>query len=243
MKIFLVGGAVRDKVMGLKPNDFDYSVVVEDTDLTFSAGPFETMVANLELQGFRIFLKTPEHLTVRARFPKGHKDEKLTADFVLARKEGEYTDGRRPDSVEPGTLDDDLNRRDFTMNAIAEDEDGNFIDPHKGRLHINFEIIVAVGDPKVRMMEDSLRVLRALRFHVTLGFEIEDRLREVMRDPEVIDALKNVSDERKEAELNKMFKHDTLKTLQALETFHDIRDAIFAGKVNLLATMKTKGFK
>lgn len=253
MKIYLVGGAVRDKLMGKTPKDFDYSVVLEDNDKTKMNGmnfcfgpmidPFTFMGHKLRKEGFKVFVHSPEYFTIRAHFPKGHKNARLTADFVMARKEGDYADGRRPDFVEVGTLGDDLARRDFTMNAIAEDEDGNIIDPYNGRLAISQGRIEAVGDAKDKMMEDSLRVLRALRFRVQLGFKMDTDLAMTMTDVDVLSALKdNVSDERKMAELNKMFRASVINSLMALEHFSVLRDAIFSGKVNLEATMKQKGF-
>lgn len=247
MKKFLVGGAVRDKLMGKTPKDFDYTVVLDkDTDLFVGADGeinlFESMAANLMREGFKIFLKSPEHFTVRAQFPK-ESGQRLTADFVLARKEGPYSDGRRPDFVLPGTLEDDLARRDFTMNAIAEDvETGEIIDPFNGRQDILDKRIQAVGNSKDRMMEDSLRVLRALRFKIQLGFVLNELLEDTLFDMEVLRALRNVSDERKMDELNKMFRADSLKTLRELNHYHALGDAVFAGRVNLEATMKTKGF-
>lgn len=265
MKVYLVGGAVRDKLMGKMPNDFDFSVVLDaQTDL-FVGGPdgeinpFESMKANLIKMGFKIFLSTPEHLTVRAQFPVGSGGfldgmtnipggainpgkKRLTADFVLARREGAYADGRRPDSVIPGTLMDDLKRRDLTFNAIAQDEDGSLIDPFNGQQDIKDKIIRAVGDPLERLMEDSLRALRAVRFRSTLGFHMEPQLHHALNSTLVLRALANVSDERKMDELNKMFKHDTLRALWTLDEYKLLRNVVFSGKVNLLATMQQKGY-
>lgn len=256
MKKFLVGGAVRDKLMSKTPKDFDYTVVLDPGSY---ADPFQWMVDELKDEGFKIFLESPEHFTVRAQFPEGDGGQnldaaggkflpgkkRLTADFVLARKEGPYSDGRRPDYVLRGTLEDDLARRDFTMNAIAYDiETGGLIDPYNGRLDISNGVIRAVGDPKERMLEDSLRVLRALRFSVQLGFGFDPDLLDVLYDIEVNRALKNnVSAERKMDEINKMFKIDTIKTLRLLDRFWLARNAVFNdGQINLMATMKTKGF-
>lgn len=247
MKKFLVGGAVRDKLMGKTPKDFDYTVVLDGHEdaLVVRDGEvdlFRTMKSQLELEGFKVFLETPEHFTIRAQFPKS-SGQRLTADFVLARREGPYTDGRRPDWVEPGKLEDDLSRRDFTMNAIAQDiETGEIIDPFNGRQDILDKRIRAVGNSKDRMMEDSLRVLRALRFKIQLGFVLNELLEDTLFDMEVLRALRNVSDERKMDELNKMFRADSLKTLRELNHYHALGDAVFAGRVNLEATMKTKGY-
>jgi len=256
VKKFLVGGAVRDKLMGKTPKDFDYSVVLTQEDLLeldlmnnnirpgAKVGPtidlFTFMVHKLRREGFRTFVITPEHATVRAQFPKS-SGQRLSADFVLARKEGPYSDGRRPDWVSPGTLEDDLARRDFTMNAIAQDEFGNFIDPFDGQRDMAKGVIRAVGNAKDRMMEDSLRVLRALRFRVQLGFLFDMDMAIVMQDPDVLGALRdNVSDERKMDELNKMFKVDAIAAMSALNDFKGVRDAVFAGKVKLMAHMKEK---
>jgi tRNA nucleotidyltransferase (CCA-adding enzyme) len=245
MNIYLVGGAVRDKLMGRKPNDFDYSVVLNPSVVYHHSvdDPFRHMVDTLKDLGYTVFLETPEHFTVRAKFPKWHPNAKLTADFVLARKEGSYSDGRRPDGVEPGTLGDDLARRDFSMNAIAEDESGTIIDPFDGVGAISLGLIEAVGDAKQRMLEDALRALRALRFSVTLGFQMSNEVRDAMRDDDVLHALNlNVSDERKMDELNKMFKVDPVQSIIALNLHPGIMAATFSDKVNLSATLKQKGF-
>lgn len=253
MRIYLVGGAIRDKLMGKQPHDFDYTVVLGMDDLTRMSimnqafGPhidgFIYMGHMLRRQGYKVFVMTHEHFTIRAHFPKGHKNSKLTADFVMARKEGPYSDGRHPDWVAPGELSDDLARRDFNMNAIAEDESGNLIDPFDGEGAISLGLIEAVGSAKARFEEDALRVLRALRFSVTLGFQVSDDVRDAMRDDEVLRALNlNISDERKMDEMNKMFRHDAEQSIIALSLHPGILAAAFAGKVNLEATMKQKGF-
>jgi tRNA nucleotidyltransferase (CCA-adding enzyme) len=243
MKMYLVGGAVRDEIMGVRSKDLDYSVVLDEQDRwiqdsAFYSDPFQVMVLHLMRMGYNIFLETPEHLTVRAQTP----DRKETADFVLARKEGTYSDGRRPDSVEVGTLTDDLARRDFTMNAIAKDSDGSYIDPFNGQADIHARIIRAVGDPFERLLEDALRAVRALRFSVTKGLTIDSFLAFAMKDDEVLAAIENnISDERIDIELSKMFRFDTLKSLTALHAFPALTDAIFSGRVSLDSTMKTKG--
>lgn len=268
MKMFMVGGAVRDEILGVPSKDIDFTVVLEDGDFRMhrpgvtylippNADPFKMMVRNLEFMGFEIFLESPEFLTVRARFPKKsvrmNADDalnrfqfahpNLTADFVLARKESDYTDGRRPDVVMPGTLEDDLARRDFTMNAIAKDTDGTLIDPFNGVEDIGRRIIRAVGDPSLRMREDALRAVRALRFSVTKGFRIEGELQKVLLfDTAVFDMIADkISDERIQVELSKMFRFNTIKSLNVLSEYPALTSAMFAGSVSLDATMKTKG--
>jgi tRNA nucleotidyltransferase/poly(A) polymerase len=266
-----VGGCVRDEILGVPSKDIDFTVVMEESDLRNTGTEdeldmFKVMVRRLNDQGFKIFLETPEYLTVRAQFPDRYfttpppgksvvpvlqREKGITADFVLARKESDYTDGRRPDTVVPGTLEDDLARRDFTMNAIAKASDGSYIDPFNGRDDIRDAVIRAVGDPMERLTEDALRALRALRFSVTKkikwpcywkSFEIEESLAEAMESEEVIDSiLDNISDERIQVELSKMFRYDTRGSLDALEQFPYLRDAVFSGSVSLDATMKLKG--
>lgn len=261
MKMYMVGGACRDEILGLPSKDIDFTCVLERADIdAYSAHnqftPFEYMVEYLKGQGFKIFLETPEYLTVRAQFPVGTGDfsidnlsggpakpgkKRLTADFVLARKESGYTDGRRPDTVEPGDLYSDLSRRDFTCNAIAKDADGNFIDPHNGLQDIQNRVIRAVGDPFERFSEDALRAVRALRFSVTKGFRIGSHVQFAMESAAVLDAIKNkISDERIKDELSKMFRFDTLASLKALSLYPALTNAMFSGSVNLDATMKER---
>lgn len=259
MKMYEVGGCVRDEILGVKSKDIDFTVVLDPSEITprrtkggkeIERTPFEVMEAELSRRGFKIFLRTPEFLTIRAQFPtfNGHpglvgaERRNLTADFVLARKEGEYTDGRRPDKVEVGTLMDDLARRDFTMNAIAKDADGTLIDPFNGREDIDRRIIRAVGDPVERLAEDALRAVRAVRFAVTKGFEINHDLRFAIQDEEVLDAIRNkISDERIQVELSKMFRFDTRASIRILDRFPLLTDAMFSGSVSLDATMKLRG--
>lgn len=250
MEMFEVGGCVRDEILGVKSKDIDFTVVLsgnEDGWHTMGGNdPFKVMKFELERLGFKIFLESPEFLTIRAQFPKrewqtGAKPN-LTADFVLARKESDYTDGRRPDKVEVGTLMDDLRRRDFTMNAIAKGTDGSLIDPFNGVGDIADRLIKAVGDPVERLSEDALRAVRALRFSVTKGFRIDMSLRFAMQDEEVLDAIENkISDERIQQELSKMFRFDTVASLDALGKYALLTRAMFSGSVSLDATMKQKG--
>lgn len=249
MELFEVGGCVRDEILGVKSKDIDFTVVLSPEEVGID-NPFVVMRNELKRRGFKIFLETKEFLTIRAQFPRPtglaairHERAGMTADFVLARKESDYTDGRRPSKVEVGTLMDDLARRDFTMNAIAKDAEGNLIDPFNGVADIERRIIRAVGDPKERMLEDALRAVRALRFSVTKHFLIEGELMKIlMFDEDIMEAIAdNISDERIQVELSKMFRFDTLKSLETLHRFRGLTEAMFSGSVSLDATMKQKG--
>lgn len=225
VKFYKVGGCVRDEILGLKSKDIDFAV---------EAANYDAMKLAIEQRGGTIFLETPQHFTIRAKVP-----DLGAADFVLARKDGAYSDGRRPDSVEAGTLLDDLARRDFTMNAIAQSEQGELIDPFNGRDALSFKEIRCVGGVD-RLREDSLRMLRAIRFAVTKGFFLSFEIEEFLKDSHNAVLLANVSQERIREEMNKAFAHDTLLTLWMLEKFPFIRDNIFSRGLSLEATLKER---
>jgi tRNA nucleotidyltransferase/poly(A) polymerase len=234
VKLYEVGGCVRDELMGTKSNDVDFAVEAES---------YETMRLYLVGMGFKIYIEKPEFLTIRAQVPTGHKLRERTkdADFVLCRKDGPSSDGRRPDYVEAGTIFDDLARRDFTVNAIARDEDGNLIDPYNGREDCLDKVLKFVGNPHDRILEDGLRILRGFRFIVTKGLR-PDYYTNVALYCDVAKRLKGVSEERIREELNKMFAYDTIETLALLKGFPEtMLRGIFKGKLRLDVT--TKGVK
>ena len=214
-QIFKVGGCVRDKLLGLESKDIDFTFVLDD-ERTVEEG-FEIMKDWLDDHGFTIFLSTPECFTIRAKFPSGHKNEGMVADFVLARKEVGYEEGTRRPILEIGTLEDDLIRRDFTVNAIAEDEDGMLIDPFGGGQDIIDGVLRTPMDPMVTLMDDPLRILRAFRFSLTKNFLMDEKLQAAISQREAWDKMKLVvSQERIREELTKCFKHDTISTLGML---------------------------
>lgn len=216
MKIFEVGGCVRDFVLGVDSKDIDFTVVLDDTNQTVDEG-WDQMVSFLKEEGFQIFLETKDCFTVRAKFPIGHVHEGLVADFVMARKEVGYVLGTRKPILELGTLYDDLIRRDFTLNALARDMDGNIIDHFSGLEHLKKGLLVTPLNPMKTMMDDPLRILRALRFSVTRGFEVSTDIMDAMKQPDILDKLKTtVSQERIREEVTKMMKYDTLLTMKLL---------------------------
>ena len=239
-EFFEVGGAVRDDFLGLDSKDVDFTVVAHGA--TGSAEEtFAEMVAHLEAEGFKVFVQTVEFLTARAKVPAGHPLEGRTdvADFVLARQDGPSSDGRRPDFVKPGTLADDLARRDFTVNAMARTVDGSLVDPHGGKDDLEVMALRFVGDPMARVREDGLRVLRAFRFMVTKGFTATDDTLEVLTSVEAAEMLGRVSKERMREELEKMFSTNTLGTLTLFATLpaHTMA-AMFPEGLRLSATTK-----
>ncbi len=224
IKFYQVGGSVRDALLGLKSKDIDYSV---------EAPSYEAMNAAIVERGGEIFKEHPEFVTTKAKVPG------LGAcDYVLCRKDGTYgIDGRRPDFVTVGTLADDLARRDFTVNAIAKTEAGELIDPHGGQADLARRLLRCVGNTEKRMKEDSLRVLRALRFSLVKNFALAPELRDFILSPEASSSLESISIERIREELMKCFAFDTLATLQLLEAFWRIRAHIFSRNLSLKPTI------
>ena len=219
-KFYEVGGCVRDEILGLKSKDIDYVAVPSDgllKDVTSAHDMFDILESYLKEEGFELFLVTPDCFTIRAKFPKGHKYQGV-ADFVMARKEVGYVPDTRQPIIVPGTLYDDLERRDFTLNALAKDENGEIIDYFEGMWALENKILLTPLDSKITMMDDPLRLLRAFRFSITKGFTISPRIWETCLMVGIVEKLdKVVSQERIRDEVFKMMKHDTLKTLELFE--------------------------
>jgi tRNA nucleotidyltransferase/poly(A) polymerase len=222
-KEYLVGGAVRDEILGYSNKDLDYVFVFEDLDENQTAEEcFNDMYQNIQERG-EIFLSTPSCYTIRYK----DKTTKEVKDVVMARKEVGYIPNTRQPIVVPGTLYDDLIRRDATLNAIAKDSDGNFIDYFNGIEDLNNKILRTPLSPIKTFNDDSLRILRYLRFSITKGFLIDIQCEEIIESYDYDNKMYVVSDERIREELYKCFKHDTLKTIITLNRFSKLRDYIF----------------
>jgi len=236
-----VGGAVRDKFLGVDSKDVDFVAVPENADTFLNAdSAFMFLCTHLKEQGFKVFLETPEFFTVRAQVPDGHplKERTNVADFVLARKDSTTSDGRRPDFVLPGTLLDDLRRRDFTCNAMAI-LSGELVDPFGGKQDLENNLLKFVGDPIERITEDGLRVMRALRFFVTKGFDIDADTWDAVNSDFAAEMLHKVSIERIRDELEKMFIADTTLSMQLLADVRSkMKEAIFRDGLRLMPTLK-----
>jgi tRNA nucleotidyltransferase (CCA-adding enzyme) len=226
ISLYRVGGCVRDALLGRRSKDIDYAV---------EAPSYDAMVAWVRDRG-TVWQERPQFQTVRAKVAG------IDADFVLCRRDGAYSDARRPDSVELGDIYDDLARRDFTMNAIAVCEADKIpIDPHGGRADIGARLIRTVGAAEDRFNEDALRLLRAMRFHLTLGFDLHGDIRGCLTDAALLDKLVAVSVERQQLELEKCFRADTLRTLEFFEEFSGLRARIFStSRIWLDPTMKER---
>lgn len=202
---YLVGGCVRDSLLGLQPEDYD---------ICTSAQPEQMLNC---LKNFRVIETGIEHGTVTVIVD--HKPYEVTT----FRTDGEYSDNRRPDSVTfVKSLKEDLARRDFTVNALAYNTRTGLVDYFGGIDDLNNQTIRCVGNAKARFQEDTLRILRAIRFCSTLNFNLE---------PETFNAalelkslLKNITNERIATELNKLLLGKGVK--QVLLNYHEILSVI-----------------
>ncbi len=183
-RVYLVGGCVRDLLRGTQPADYD---------LTTDAHP-EQMLA---LFGASAHPTGVQHGTVTV-VSEGHPIE-----ITTMRRDGAYRDNRHPEQVSfTGRIEDDLARRDFTVNAMAMTEGGALIDPFGGRKDLAEKTLRCVGDARVRFEEDALRMLRLLRFAAVLGFSVEKETARAAR--EECARLRTIAAERVYAELNKL---------------------------------------
>lgn len=197
-KAYVVGGAVRDIVMG--------DANVHDIDIA----------TNMPIETIKKTFKTVEygggeqHGTVIVHY-KG-EDYELTQ----FRTEGDYSDNRRPDNVEfIQSFKEDSKRRDFTINAMGIDADGNVIDYHGGVDDIKKGVLRTVGDSKERFSEDALRILRAVRFAARFNFKVDTKTIEAMKD--LKDTVSNTSIERIRDELFKTINYGGDKFANALD--------------------------
>ncbi len=191
VKAYMVGGAVRDCLMGREPCDYDICSECTPLELLeiFKDFPFVDM--GIRFGTLCVF--------------SGNRYVEITC----CRRESGYSDRRRPDSVEfCKNIEEDLARRDFCVNAIAMDARGQITDPFEGRKDIENKVIRAVGDPNRRFCEDALRIIRAVRFESTLGFEMEEGTKKAVK--ELSHLLLNVSGERVFTELKKLLLGDNV---------------------------------
>ena len=181
----LVGGCVRDLLRGVEPHDWD---------ICTSARPEETEAC---FAGHRIIETGLQHGTVTVL------EDGEPYEITTYRTEGPYSDSRRPDYVEfVSSLEADLARRDFTMNAIAMGLDGSLRDPFGGEADIQAGLIRCVGEPDQRFQEDGLRVMRALRFGAVFGYGIEGKTAQAIHENRHM--LEHVAAERINVELHKL---------------------------------------
>lgn len=180
---YAVGGCVRDSILGRTPDDWD---------ITTSAKPEQ--------------VKALFHRTVDTGIQHGTVTvlaDRTGYEVTTYRIDGEYEDGRHPkDVVFTASLEEDLKRRDFTINAMAYNEEDGLVDIFDGAGDIQRKLLRCVGDPKERFCEDALRMMRAVRFSAQLDYEIEERTKAAIE--ELAGTLSRISAERIQAELTKL---------------------------------------
>lgn len=192
---YIVGGSVRDLILGIEPND---------CDIATNGTPDEIEGIFGKLDDYRIKTLGKKHGTITL-FESDNSRTALS-EITTFRIDGRYSDARHPDSVKfSSSLSEDLRRRDFTINALAMDKNGKIIDPLMGLKDIEERIIKAVGDPAARFNEDALRILRGIRFEGELAeydFLMDKKTEEMMLSCKKL--LSKISKERIQAEFNKI---------------------------------------
>lgn len=202
-RAYIVGGSVRDMLIGREPIDYD---------ITTNALPEQVRAIFSDVSVIPTGLK---HGTVTVFI----EDEPI--EITTHRTEGAYSDRRHPDFINfTERLEDDLARRDLTINAIAYSPETGLIDPFGGIADISSKLIRAVGDPMLRFSEDALRIVRAVRFAAQLGFKIDDRTAEAM--DKCTPLISDISAERISAELIKAISAPHME-----EAFLKYRSVIF----------------
>lgn len=182
---YTVGGCVRDSFLGKAPSDWD---------VTTSACPEKVLEIFSEFTTIPTGLK---HGTVTV-ISDGNPVE-----ITTYRIDGEYADCRHPEEVTfSANLEDDLSRRDFTVNAMAYNPKNGLKDPYNGQLDLKNKVLRCVGDARLRFNEDALRIMRALRFAATLDFELEVHTAEAIKNGAHL--LQNIAKERISIELSKL---------------------------------------
>lgn len=189
-ELVIVGGAVRDELLGRPHSDWDLATRLLP----------EAVMARARAAGLKVIPTGLQHGTVTVLL------EEQPVEVTTFRSDGDYLDGRRPAAVRLGVdLVEDLARRDFTINAMAQPVGGgDLVDPFGGRGDLAARVIRAVGDPRARFAEDGLRTLRACRFAAQLGFDVEAATLAAI--PERLEVAAKVSVERAFTELDKLLR-------------------------------------
>jgi poly(A) polymerase/tRNA nucleotidyltransferase (CCA-adding enzyme) len=171
-EIYLVGGCVRDMLLDREPKDWDVTTNAkpEEIQALFPESVYENDFGT-------VFVKTKKEDTVDEQ--ENHDSQSISGvELTTYRIEGKYSDQRHPDDVKfAKTIEEDLSRRDFTVNAIAMNLKGEIVDPFEGRKDLKAKMIRTVGEPEERFAEDPLRLMRAARFAAQLDFELDPATR------------------------------------------------------------------
>ena len=256
-EVFLVGGSVRDLVMGNTPKDYDF---------TTSMLP-EVMVEKVKAAGRRVYTIGEKFGTIG--FKVGYepivgendplddlgRSKALVYEYVEVttfRSEVYTNKSRKPEVQFVPSLNEDLARRDFTMNAMVLRSDGSIFDPYGGRLDIHKKQIVTVGLPKERILEDPLRILRAARFAARYDFKIDPNF--IGKAAQLADRIFDVSVERWVQEIDKMLTSDSPDTgiyelkrmgilMRILPELYNDNDEIYIGDTSISSDNPDEAWK
>jgi poly(A) polymerase len=209
METYLIGGFVRDKVLGRPTKDADIVCAGDGIELAkavakkFTPVPQVSFFKNFGTAHIRIEPSTQNGFAIQA----GEREAGFDIEFVGARRESYSSHSRKP-AVMPGSLEDDQKRRDFTMNALAislnKNDYGRLVDPFNGLEDISDKIIRTPLDPLQTFSDDPLRMMRAIRFATQLNFTIEEKALKAISDD--ADRINIISQERITDELNKIIQ-------------------------------------
>ena len=234
---YVVGGCVRDSIMGRIPHDWDICTPVLASEL----------LVMFEEKGYSVIPTGLKHGTITVHLNANNYE------ITQFRKDGAYSDGRHPDNIEfTSDLELDLERRDFTINAMAYNPEIGLVDIFGGLNDIENKVIRCVGNPRDRFNEDALRLMRAIRFACQLGFSIHPSIGWGIGYTDICENLKYISAERINSEFCKMIVYDDFYkrlvwNMRLFKTiFPELEDLInnhrndFLPTVNALKNCKSK---
>ena len=182
---YIVGGSLRDSLLGMQPKDIDIASSASPTEIKLIFNSYKTIDTGIDFGTVTLI----------------YNDKPV--EITTFRSESVYLDSRRPDSVSfEKNVDEDLKRRDFTINAMAYNQSKKLVDLFSGEEDLNNKLIRCVGSPDERFSEDALRMLRAVRFACVLNFDIEKKTFEAIKHN--ASRIEHISKERIQAELNKI---------------------------------------
>lgn len=227
-EVYLVGGSVRDIVMGNEAKDYDFTTSMLPEEMIEKVKAAGRKVYTIGQQFGTIGFKVPYFEPIGSGYdydPTERSEPKPVFEYVEVttfRSEVYTNKSRKPEVKFVPSLDEDLARRDFTMNAMVLRSDGSIYDPYGGRLDIYKKQIVTVGMPKDRIQEDPLRMLRAARFAARYGYTIDPNF--IGKARQLADRIQDVSRERWVQELDKMLMSQYHTTgMQLLEDMGVLR--------------------
>ena len=182
---YIVGGSLRDSLLGMQPKDIDIASSASPTEIKLIFNSYKTIDTGIDFGTVTLIYNNKP------------------VEITTFRSESVYLDSRRPDSVSfEKNIDEDLKRRDFTINAMAYNQSKKLVDLFSGEEDLNNKLIRCVGSPDERFSEDALRMLRAVRFACVLNFDIEKNTFEAIKHN--ASRIEHISKERIQAELNKI---------------------------------------